>query len=134
MYAPIIRRHVKRKKIVKSNGLPMFENFSHYEKIPYQIMCTIFHHAITRVHVMIHVHAFKRKIIVRNFVIVAVIAAIGSVDAVARHNAIQNNVHAIWLCVNVIQICVHHAVQINLMYRKLHVKMLVFNVAYTSIY
>lgn len=97
-------------------------------------MCTIFHRAITKVHVMIHVHAFKRKTIVRNFAIVVVIVGIDSVDAVARHNAIQNNVHAIWRYVNVIQIYVHHAVLINLMWRKLHVKMLVCNVAYTNIY
>lgn len=83
---------------------------------------------------MIHVHASKRKIIVRNSVIVAVIVGIDSVGAVARHNAIQSNVHAIWRYVNVIQIYVHHAVLINLMWQKLHVKMLAFNVAYTNIY
>lgn len=96
-------------------------------------MCTISRRAITRARAMIRVRAFKRKIIVRNFAIAAVIAGIGFVDAVARPNAIRSSARAIWLYVNVIQTYAPHAVLINSMWPKSPVKMSVFSVACTSI-
>lgn len=76
-------------------------------------MCTIFHRVIIKGPVMIRVHAFKRKTFVRNSVIVAAIVRIDFQVVGARHNVTQSNVHAIWLCANVIQISVKRVVRIN---------------------
>ena len=96
------------------HGLSIAEKFMSLKRIPAQIMYTILVHAIMMDRVIKHVHVSNHKISVRNSVIAAVIVRIVFQAVVVRHNVTQNNVHVIWLFVNVIQIYVISVVQINL--------------------